>query len=98
MNLWWLKFDLPLPSGIVKAMELTSLEASATDDAEVIIIINKAKLVKKLKYITKGSLNMLGSRTTYHIRYKSRELKMSVASTRNPTVSSNLLTADLISE
>ncbi|GFY67779.1 hypothetical protein TNIN_74671 [Trichonephila inaurata madagascariensis] len=47
MNLWWLKLDLPLSSGIVKAMELTSVEASATDDADAIINMSKAKLVKK---------------------------------------------------
>ncbi|GFR30332.1 hypothetical protein TNCT_687341 [Trichonephila clavata] len=48
MNLWWLKLDLPLSSGIVKAVALTSLEASATDEADAIIIMSKAKLVKKL--------------------------------------------------
>ncbi|GFT97487.1 hypothetical protein TNCV_386681 [Trichonephila clavipes] len=45
INLWWLKFDL-LFSGIVKAEEPTTEDASDTDDAEAVIIINNAKLVK----------------------------------------------------
>ncbi|GFU04692.1 uncharacterized protein TNCV_4377431 [Trichonephila clavipes] len=44
INLWWLKLDL-LSSGIVKAAEPTTEDASATDDAEAVIIINRTKLV-----------------------------------------------------
>ncbi|GFT97502.1 hypothetical protein TNCV_386751 [Trichonephila clavipes] len=44
MNLWWLKFDLLSP-GIVKAMEPTTEDASDTNDAEAVIIINNAKLI-----------------------------------------------------
>ncbi|GFU04673.1 hypothetical protein TNCV_4377331 [Trichonephila clavipes] len=36
-----------LRNGIVKTMELTSVEASATDEADANIIMSKAKLVKK---------------------------------------------------
>ncbi|GFY67731.1 hypothetical protein TNIN_351881 [Trichonephila inaurata madagascariensis] len=46
MNLWWLKLDL-LSSGIVKPMEPITEDASATDDAETDIIVNRTKLVKK---------------------------------------------------
>ncbi|GFR29153.1 hypothetical protein TNCT_220501 [Trichonephila clavata] len=50
MNLWWLKFNPPLSSGIVKARELTSLEASATNDADAIIIMTNVMNLWWLKF------------------------------------------------
>ncbi|GFT36665.1 hypothetical protein NPIL_503651 [Nephila pilipes] len=56
INLWWLKLDLLLSSGIIKAIDPISEEASATDEADVVIIMNNTKLVKNAEYVVISSV------------------------------------------
>ncbi|GIX99381.1 hypothetical protein CEXT_51911 [Caerostris extrusa] len=47
MNLCRVKVDFPLRSGVIKAVEATSADASGIIDAELVMAMNKTKIMKK---------------------------------------------------
>ncbi|GBN89905.1 hypothetical protein AVEN_90891-1 [Araneus ventricosus] len=72
-NFCWAIVDILLFPGMVKALTPTAEDASATADADVVMVKNMQKLVKKRQYIfssTKTTSNSFG----WSIRYRELEI------------------------